>query len=49
MRFLKKMFCPHLIWIKTGKMMGKLFEHKCNVCFKRIYREMGDEPISFIN
>ncbi len=47
-KYLKKLFCPHLYYTKTGFLGSMLIEHTCVSCGKKTYRNHFDTPINYI-
>ena len=48
LRVITRLFCGHYKWIKTGDTFGCLYEHECQKCGKKIYREILDPPVSIV-
>lgn len=47
-KLIRIIFCSHIKYIKTGKVLGRLHEYKCKKCGKSIYRDYFNPPISLI-
>lgn len=53
MKFIKRIFCFHFKWKQTGEkitgLIGVSIEWECKKCGKKMYRDLFNPPIDFID